>query len=125
MSIKILKISILLAIASVSGCSTYMAPWEKPNPYHYEVMPAKPTIEYKPASSIEFQNQNVIQGQYIGPTIEEQSYYKNSKNEQRRVRPNSSIQAAPNDSYEQAPVQYVVPNQPSYQQQEYINVPVE
>lgn len=122
---KINAILMLTAPILFSGCSTYMAPWQKPNPYHYEVMAPAPTIEYKPASSIEFQNKNFIPVEYIGPTNDDQPVYRNSKQQSRPVTPNSSIRNNQNESSSQV-IEYQPTNaQPVYQDSGYISIPVE
>lgn len=51
----LLKSSFALLAFSLSGCSLYMAPWEKPNPYHYETLPPAPEIIYVPTPRSDLQ----------------------------------------------------------------------
>lgn len=46
MSKSLLKISAIIATISLSGCSLYMAPWEDPNPYKYEILKENKNLQY-------------------------------------------------------------------------------
>lgn len=46
MSKSLLKISAIIAAISLSGCSLYMAPWEEPNPYKYEILKENKNLQY-------------------------------------------------------------------------------
>lgn len=46
MSKSLLKISAIISAISLSGCSLYMAPWEDPNPYKYEILKENKNLQY-------------------------------------------------------------------------------
>jgi len=46
MSKSLLKISAIISAISLSGCSLYMAPWEEPNPYKYEILKENKNLQY-------------------------------------------------------------------------------
>lgn len=103
-----MKFSLLAAVVSMTGCSLYMAPWEKPNPYHYEVLQEKPEIEviYAPSQP---QTSNLNFVPLVNSPLEGPSY----KNEQSNV-VKRQVYNAP-----RIQPQVQINNQPSYQEPAY------
>lgn len=93
----LLKSSFALLAFSLSGCSLYMAPWEKPNPYHYETLPPAPEIIYVPTPRSDLQF-----GTVPPEAMPPKTYYEeNSK--KRSLTPATTQNRQYNDP---APVQY-------------------
>lgn len=101
-----IKISLLATIVSLTGCSLYMAPWEKPNPYHYEVLQEKPEIIYAPSQP---QTSNLNFTPLVNSPLEGPSY----KDEQSNVVKRQVYNAPPIQP------QVQINNQPSYQEPVY------